>query len=208
MVVYSIIPYKTPWSMMTFWNGCIIISAYGIAEVLNRSKKYLKTLLLIFITAVILHQIWQSYNITFTYSFHPSNPFVYSQATRDVELISNRIKDITDNVPDKDQTYISIIAPKHDYWPLPWYLRSFKNISWTEYFNSDIYHYPIILAKPELEQELIETLYSSPPAGEKNLYIPLFDQYMELRPGVEIRGYIKKELYDSFMKNKSGLTIH
>ena len=40
-------------------------------------------------------------------------------------------------------------------------------------------------------------LYELPAPGEKNLYVPLFDTYMELRPQVELRGYVTKDLYES-----------
>lgn len=201
IIIYSLIPYKTPWSMLTFWIGCTIISAYGISEAIARSPGIYKTIFIILTSVVVLHQVWQSYNIAFTYSYHPQNPFVYSQSTGDVLLISDRLKNITNALPEKNNTFINVTGKKHDYWPLPWYLRSFKNVAWDEKLSNDIYSYPIILTSPDMEPELVEKLYSTPPSGEINLYIPLFDRYMELRPGVEIRGYIRKDTYDKYLRN-------
>ncbi|MFA7228756.1 MAG: hypothetical protein WC061_06965, partial [Melioribacteraceae bacterium] len=202
-LVYSIIPYKTPWSMISFWSGIIIIAAYGITEAVTHSSKYFKTFLVIFAGLGILHQFWQSYQLSFTYSFHPQNPFVYSQAGGDMKLIEERIKQITGPVPGGDKTFICVAAAKNDYWPLPWYLRSFDNTGWVDKLPEEIYRYPIILTKPDLEEDLLTKLYSSPPPGERNLYIPLFDEYMELRPGIEIRGYIRKDYYDTYLRAKS-----
>ena len=56
---------------------------------------------------------------------------------------------------------------------------------------------PIILCTPDQEQLLLRKLYEIPPAGERSLYLPLWREYAELRPGVEIRGYIRKEFIDA-----------
>ena len=56
---------------------------------------------------------------------------------------------------------------------------------------------PIIIASPSVETALMRKLYELPAPGEKNLYVPLFDTYMELRPKVELRGYVTKDLYES-----------
>jgi hypothetical protein len=47
-----------------------------------------------------------------------------------------------------------------------------------------------------MEPDLIRKLYESPPPGERELYMQMFPEYVELRPGVEIRGYVSKELWD------------
>ncbi len=202
IIIYSIIPYKTPWSMMTFWTGCIIVSSYGIIRAIELSTERIKIIVLIISGIGLLHQAWQSYKTSFTYSYHPQNPFVYSHSTPDVKLISDLLIKITDGIPQKNNTSINITAANNDYWPLPWYLRSFKKVAWNENITHDIYLYPIILCSPELEAALIEKLYSVPPPGKVNLYIPLFDKYMELRSGMEIRGYIKKDLYDEYIRNQ------
>ena len=46
-------------------------------------------------------------------------------------------------------------------------------------------------------------LYELPEPGEKHLYVPLFDGYTELRPEVELRGYVKKELWDSYVQSET-----
>lgn len=194
IIVYSVIPYKTPWTMMTFWQGIIFIAAYSLSElkVLIKNKVWVYLVILI-----LIQQLYQSYIINYAYSFHPQNPFVYSHSTNDVKTIGKEIENI---IGDDINSAIYVAAPENDYWPLPWYLRKTKNISWNDKINDDVYKYPIIIASPEYESELIEKLYSIPPAGEINLYLPLFDDYMELRPAVEIRGYIKKDFLDKRRK--------
>jgi len=63
----------------------------------------------------------------------------------------------------------------------------------------------VIIASPGVESELLKKLYEWPPPGEKNLYVPLFRSHKELRPAVEIRGYITKELMDLYVFRDSRL---
>ena len=201
-VIYSAIPYKTPWSMMTFWSGIIIVSAYGVSAAIDKSRGSLRNFVLLTAGIGMFHQVWQSYNISFNYSFHPQNPFVYSQSAPDVIRISEKLKEISSVLPEKEDKLINITADKNDYWPLPWYLRGLENVAWNEKLSPDVYRYPVILTTPRLEAELIEKLYSQTPAGGVNLYVPLFERYMELRPGVEIRGYIRKDISDKFDRTR------
>jgi hypothetical protein len=47
-----------------------------------------------------------------------------------------------------------------------------------------------------MEPDLIRKLYEAPPPGERVLYMQMFPEYVELRPGVEVRGYVSKLLWD------------
>ena len=60
----------------------------------------------------------------------------------------------------------------------------------------------IIIASPKVEPDILTKLYELPPPGEKNLYLPLFDTVTELRPHIELRGYVVKDLWDSYMQNQ------
>ncbi|MFA7290086.1 MAG: flippase activity-associated protein Agl23 [Melioribacteraceae bacterium] len=194
IIVYSSIPYKTPWTMMTFWQGVLIVSAYTLYEL---SKILRKEIWFVVVIILALQQLYQGYQINYIYSFHSKNPYVYAHSTNDVKLIRSEIKNIIGN---DVHSSIYVAAPKNDYWSLPWYLRKIDNISWNDKINDDVYKFPIIISSPKLESELIEKLYSNQPAGEINLYVPLFEKYMELRPGVEIRGYIQKDFLDKRMR--------
>ena len=47
-----------------------------------------------------------------------------------------------------------------------------------------------------MEPDLVRKLYEGPPPGERELYMNMFPSYVELRPQVEIRGYVAKSLWD------------
>ena len=47
-------------------------------------------------------------------------------------------------------------------------------------------------------------LYDLPPPGERELYVSVFDRPVALRPGVELRGYATRTLWDEFRRLRSG----
>ena len=193
--IYSVIPYKTPWTMMSFWQGMILIAAFGFAELRKFIPKANWYLLLSFVGAFMFVQ---SYYISIVYSSNPQNPFVYSHAGEDVKTIEPFLTKVTAVQTGNFNTPIYVAATKSDYWPLPWYLRKFNNTSWNNKITDDVYKFPIVIATPEFENDLIEKLYTKAPAGSVHLCVPLSDKYMEIRPGKEMRGYIRKDYFDNY----------
>jgi hypothetical protein len=53
---------------------------------------------------------------------------------------------------------------------------------------------PVILATPDVEPALLHHLYEVMPPGQRPLYVPLFAGHTELRPGLELRGYVQQSL--------------
>jgi hypothetical protein len=49
-----------------------------------------------------------------------------------------------------------------------------------------------------MEAALVRRIYDVPAPGERELFVPIFDVPVELRPGVELRGYAAASLWDSF----------
>jgi len=76
-------------------------------------------------------------------------------------------------------------------WPLPWYLRSFPHVEWWRLPGAGYRPADMILVTPDMEPALAHELYEVPPPGSRELYLSLFDRIIELRPGVELRGYVR-----------------
>ncbi len=207
-IVYSLIPYKTPWLALNFWIGFIILSGYGIITLFqllnNDNYRVIFTLL---ITLIFMHNVYQTYITSFKYPYQPENPFTYSQPTPDVISIADEVIAIAEASPSGNKTLISVIAKDSDYWPLPWYLRKFKNIAWNNHVTNSVYKFPIIISTPNFEDEIIQKLFTIPPPGEKNLYIPMFDKYLTIRPNIEIRGYVQKDFYDYYLRRDDEASV-
>jgi uncharacterized protein (TIGR03663 family) len=201
-IIYSLISYKTPWLILNFWIGFLFLAGFGIYQTFNfLNEKKLKNLFTFLIVLLFAHNIFQIFITSFKYSYLAENPFTYSQPTQQVIMIADEVLNITKATNEKNNTLVSVIAKDNDYWPLPWYLRKLNNVAWNNNVPDSIYKFPIILTSPNFEEELTEKLYNVPPAGKKNLYLPLFDKYLEIRATVEIRGYVQKKYYDFYLRS-------
>ena len=148
------------------------------------------------------HISWQAYLGSYKAYADSRNPYVYAHPTTDVFTITERVEELAKSHPDGHKMQIQFICPGGDYWPFPWYLRSFAKVwCWSE-IDERVMPAPVIIASPSVEPELL-AYFDLPPPGKKNLYLPLFDVYMELRPQVELRGYVTKDLWDSYQQHQS-----
>ena len=185
--------------MLSFLHGMILLAGFGAAFLLDSIQNKFKRAAFIFILSLgALHLIWQAYLANYKYEADPSNPYVYAHTSKDIFKITSKISEVAAASAHRDSTFIEVICPGDDYWPLPWYLRSYANVGWWNHVNVETAPAPIIIASPEVEATLIYKLYEIPPPGKKNLYLPLFDDYVELRPQVELRGFVVKELWDAY----------
>ncbi|MBA7652326.1 MAG: TIGR03663 family protein [Calditrichaeota bacterium] len=199
--LYSIIPYKTPWNLLGFLHGLILLAGVGaVALVRYRPNVLARVLISLLLVTGGGHLAWQACLASYRYYADPANPYVYAHSSTDVVDIARRVEEIARCHPDGYNLAVEVICPGDDYWPLPWYLRSFPNAGWWNMVDDDVPAAPIIIASPSVEKALVRKLYELPAPGEINLYVPLFSTYMELRPQVELRGYVVKDLWDRFQQ--------
>jgi len=196
--IYSAIPYKTPWCLLGFLHGMILLAAVGTATLIRAIQLWWEKLIVGFLLAFfgLLLPVMQAYALNYKYYAASSCPYVYAHPTEDVFDVAERMEQVAEVNPEGHNIYIQVICPAGDYWPLPWYLRSFTNIGWWSDVDERTQAAPVIIASPKLEPALMRKLYELPPPGQRPLYVPLFDSYTELRPGVELRGFITKEIWD------------
>jgi uncharacterized protein (TIGR03663 family) len=196
-VLYSVIPYKTPWCILGFLHGMILLAAVGVVAVMKLAPNILvRVLISLALVAGAGQLAWQGYLSNYKFYADTCNPYVYGHAGSDVFNIAQRVEDIARVHPDGHNMYVEVICPGDDYWPLPWYLRLFRNVGWWDEVDESGPAAPVIIVSPSAESVLMRKLYELPPPGKKNLYVPLFDSYTELRPQVELRGYVVKDLWD------------
>lgn len=209
MVIYSLIPYKTPWCVLSFLYGMAVLAGFAMDRLIqiteSRGEKVCVGILLAVFTVAV--PIIQSWMLNFRYASAPANPYVYAHTTTDIYPIIKAVDNAAEASGMGRQMPVYVIAAENDYWPLPWYLRGYENIGYWAKVDSSAYKAPVILAEAAYERELLEILYTVPEPGNRNLYVPLFDRKMQLRPGVEWRGYIRKELWDRIQTQQQPMPI-
>ncbi len=202
-VVYSVIPYKTPWCMLGFLHGMILLAGVGAVVLVKLLPNVLPRLIILFLlfeSSVLLS--WQSYLSNYKFYSDSLNPYVYAHPTIEVFTIAEKIKEYASSHEDGYDIPIDVICREDDYWPLPWYLRSFKKIRWSNKVVNDAPSAPLIIASPDFESALTNKLYVRSPQQERQIYLYLFDKpyYVWLRPKVKLLGFVGKDLWDLYNK--------
>jgi hypothetical protein len=143
----------------------------------------------------VAHLGWQARAASFEYGADPRNPWVYAHTGTDVYLITKQLAALAAADPAGRALPIQIVT-RENLWPLPWYLRRYPGARWWNGVSETAPSAPVILATPDMEPALLHKLYDLPPPGQREMYVNMFDHYVELRPRVEVRGYVAKSLWD------------
>jgi uncharacterized protein (TIGR03663 family) len=200
VVAYSVIPYKTPWCMLGFVQGMTLVSAIAVAELTDRIRRS-RRLWLVGVACVlvlgVLVPMAESSLLNYRYPSAAANPYVYSHTSKDTLWAVDRVRQIATASETGKATPIQVIGPGSDYWPLPWYLRDFTAVGYYQAVDFNTPPADVILAQATLEPDLIRWFYEVQPPGSRNLYVSFLDKGTRLRPGVELRGYIRSDLWDA-----------
>ncbi len=200
-LIYSVIPYKTPWSMLGFYHGIVLLAAVGAVTLLQWARRRaIKWVVAILLFAGIVHLGVLSVLMNFKYDADPANPYVYAHTDKDIFKLVDAVHSFTKYWPERQDTYIEVVCPGSDYWPLPWYLREYNKVGYFNQFDYDRPAGKLIITKPSLESELLTKLYEIPPPGQRYMYIPHFPNGLWLRPGVPIELYVRKDVWDTWYR--------
>jgi uncharacterized protein (TIGR03663 family) len=196
VVAYAAIPYKTPWCVLGFLHALILLAGVGGARLIEVSSARLARPLVAAILGVaVAHLGWLAWAGSVRFASDPRNPWVYAHTGPGVFEIARRVEALSHVHPLRATMPIEVISSKN-LWPLPWYLRRFSAVRWETAPVNDGVHAPLILATPDMEGAIGRKLYEWRRPGERELYVPIFDGPVELRPQVEVRGYATKSLWD------------
>jgi uncharacterized protein (TIGR03663 family) len=204
MIVYSAIPYKTPWCMLSFLHGMILLAGVGAVALVKLMPKVLPRLIVILLLAdACAYLLWQAYLNNYIYYSDSRNPYVYAHPTTEVFTVVEKIEQYARIHKDVKDMHIQVICPHKDYWPLPWYLRSFSRVEWREKIDDNIPLAPLIIASDKVEKTLTDKLYSLTPLEERKMYMFMFDEpyYVWLRPQVKLLGFVRKDLWESLRQS-------
>ncbi len=196
-IIYSLLPYKTPWLLLGFYSGLVLLAGRGAARLIDWGSERWKEIIIAGLLLIgFLHLCRQSLLLNFRFEADPRNPWVYGHTSEDIFRLTGTLNEIAAALPGGQDIHLEVIAPGSDYWPLPWYLRTWSRVGWFNRVDFDQPAAPLIIVSPRCEADLIRKLYELPKPGSRRLYLPLVHNPVELRPGVFLEAYIRKDLYD------------
>jgi uncharacterized protein (TIGR03663 family) len=193
---YTLLPYKTPWCLLGFYHGAILLAGAGAAMLWRACRgAALKAILALVLAAGLCHLGWQSWLGNFAmdsrgvpYCVSTKNPYVYSQTLPDVTRLVNTVEAIARVSPQGDATEMEVIAPE-SYWPLPWYLRRMKSVGyWDKIPNQPLA--PIMIVSAGLHANF----------DERPVRTHLMAGYFALRPQVFLELYVNTNLWGAYIK--------
>jgi uncharacterized protein (TIGR03663 family) len=185
-IIYSCIGYKTPWLMMVPWAHACLLGGYVFSyfpSLKTRSRLILTLLLL----TGLAYQTKQSIHASGRLANDSRNPYAYVPTSKDAPKVERWLQELS-ALPDAPAlSPIAVIG--QEYWPLPWYLRSFETIGYWPTPIQGLTGLPIIFAMPAQAQAcdtLLATTHTKLPRG--------------LRANVAVTLYLRNDIWQHWMR--------
>ena len=116
-VIYSAIPYKTPWLALNLWLPLSVLAGAGAVAIWCAAKSSFARWVLLAFAALMLVALGRTtWKWVFLLPSDERNPYAYAHTGEDVL----RLQEFFDK-PARRDAIIAVLAT--DSWPLPWYLR-------------------------------------------------------------------------------------
>ncbi len=188
LAAYSLIPYKTPWCMISIiWPFAFLFGA-GMSKI--KWKRFFWSIAGMVLTGSFIFCL----RLNFWHYVDFSEPYVYVQTSPEITRVTDPLLTLAKQDPQNLKMHGQIFL--ESYYPLPWILGDFSNIRYYAQDNPpQMWNGDFILVKaslaPQVEQQLQEPYYQVP---------------FELRDGMETCvGFFKKRIFRSsdFFLNSS-----
>ncbi len=195
-VIYSVISYKTPWCLLSFFHGMILLAGIGAAASVEFFRaRAARAVVLTLLLGMTIQLSWQSRSASLEYASDRRNPYVYAQTVPDILNLVRTAEGVAGVAPDRFATVLKVVAPNSDYWPLPWYFRRFENVGWYETLPDDPFS-PLMAVSTKLEARLDDR------SERKWLMVGI----SEMRPGTFFELYVELELWKKYVETLPPIT--
>ena len=190
--IYSALPYKTPWCLINFWHGLVLVAGVGAVAIFQWAKKRpLKIavgVLLLAGAGQLSLQAWHTgaWQSSEDLPKYRQNPYVYSQTSPDLLELVALVEAIANKTHSGDNLVIEVISPENDYGPLPWYLRRFHHVGWWSSLP-DQAPAPVMIVSTRLHTDLEER--------KTHGMIGRF----ELRPQIFLELHVRTDLWHAYL---------
>ncbi|MDI6697496.1 MAG: TIGR03663 family protein [Candidatus Saccharicenans sp.] len=190
-LIYSAIPYKTPWNLLVFLAAFLVLAAVGFSHLLSLIK--IRQAKIILAGALIIWSGWQMYLVNIYFHSYPANPYVYAQTSPDFMRLVSRVEELVSVSKEGREMPVKVIAPPEETWPIPWYLRKFSRVGyWTS-------------SEQVEELEPAECAILSAGESRKRSEAELDSyvlQYYSLRPDVLMVLAVREDLWENYRLRK------
>jgi uncharacterized protein (TIGR03663 family) len=193
--VFSLIRYKTPWNLLPFYVGVLVLAGIGFSTLVHAPSP--RTIRGVLAGAFVLASAnlgWQAWRASVTYAADPRNPYVYAQSVPDTVRMAARVRALAALHPEGNRMQVSVIASPYEQWPLPWYLRAMPHVGyWSAPGDTLALEAPVVVASMEHTAALDLAL------GDR--YV---SEFYGLRPEVLLALYVERGLWERYLARVTG----
>ena len=130
LAIYSLIPYKTPWCIISIEWPLLILGGALIVWIAEHSKKLIAVAVSLLLFA---QSAWGMTRLNFFKFDDPKQMYVYVQTFRDYRKLIDPILEKASKDPDEYSKMSGLILLS-SYFPIPWLLGDFSDVG---YYNRD-----------------------------------------------------------------------
>lgn len=191
--IYSALAYKTPWCILSFLHGWILLAGIGTAQVFalaqrGRKPRLLSGIVLVLLLILVFATGRLAHRTVYRYAADYRNPYVYAHTSPDFMNLARRIEELKAVSPKGNEMYIQVVADPKAMWPLPFYLRGYPNTGyWTDAVQVPAEPLPdILITAPDFEVNPDNYL----------------SEYYGLRADTLLAIHIDRRLWDAFIETR------
>ncbi len=186
-LIYSLIAYKTPWLACLPWAHVAVAAGFAVTGLAKRNM-VIRVVIPLAVAGGLYSQFKVCRLANGRYASDFRNPYAYVPTRTDVEGLESWLLRFREVAPDGALEPVAVAGT--DYWPLPWYLRSFSRIGYWPQPVDDMRHMPLVISMPEATgplMPLLEDTHTGVPRG--------------LRPEVPLHVFVRNDLWKLWMES-------
>jgi predicted membrane-bound mannosyltransferase len=189
-VLYSFIPYKTPWCILSFLHGFILLAGAGVGVCWDGMGRWPKsvcvagrTVVAVLVGVLVWRHCGQADRACFKLPADPRNPYVYAHTGTDAMNLVAGIERAARRADGYD-TLVALAVPTSDTWPLPWYLRKYKNVGyWTRVADIPASVQPVVVVVAADQGDLADERFGNGKSAS----------FFGIRPGVLLNLFVPEK---------------
>lgn len=189
-VIYAAIPYKTPWCLVQFLLGMILLAGFGVGWLLCIARRLPWQVGAVSLLLLATGQLaWQAWRASYPLAADPGNPYAYAQTSLGAVQLAEQLRDLADASNERYGSPVKVVWDDAYYWPLPWYLRRFEHVELWQTLPDDLAA-PIVIASPRYDSQLTRELEAT----------HIMTGYFELRPQVLAQLWVRLDLWEKHLR--------
>lgn len=195
LAAYSIIPYKTPWTILSVSWAIALLAGAGVQVLFTAFRgKGLRWLVIGGLVVGVYQMCSQTMNtINDRGQANMRAPFVYSHTSTSAVKLAARLRELAAFAP---KEFSAQVVDMDSGWPLPWYLRHIPSVG---------YQMTLPDTLPAATSVLVLDTTVNQEVAKARLPGKTFEpDHFSLRPGVNVTLLVEKGLWDRYLAAKTG----